>query len=405
MSWCPTTKCLATRNSPLAPAMGRAHALSGPQDAMSVPLICDFGSGSSKVGFAGAEGPLAVFPTVLGKLRHDDDDLVGLDKKVWFIGDEVQKQREKLNLVYPMSRAEVTNWDHMEKIWHHSFYQVLRVAPEQHPMLLTEPPSNSKASKERTAQVLFETFSVPALYIVNQGVLSLFSSGLTSGTTIECGEGMTHFVPIIEGCPLHLSTMQMDVAGQDITLYLMQLLSRRGNSLLGTGDREYIRDMKEKCCYVALDFDKEKAAALSVALVQKHQLPDGREIEFGPEQFLCMEALFQPDFIGRSSLGAHMIALRSISSCSPDLHRPLFRNVLLSGGTGSSPSLRARMQRELSALVSPTTNVKVSTCPCSVYSAWVGGSVLCSLSTFKDMWVTSDDYNEKGPSAVSKRSF
>ncbi|KAK1335350.1 LOW QUALITY PROTEIN: hypothetical protein QTO34_003136 [Cnephaeus nilssonii] len=128
--------------------------------------------------------------------------------------------------------------------------------------------------------------------------------------------------------------------------------------------------MKEKCCYVALDFDKEKAAALSVSLVQKHQLPDGREVEFGPEQFLCMEALFQPDFIGKNSLGAHMIALRSISSCSPDLQRPLFRNVLLSGGTGSSPSLRARMQRELSALVSPTTNVKVLPAAAGLPQAW-----------------------------------
>ncbi|XP_036272501.2 actin-like [Pipistrellus kuhlii] len=380
---------------------------------MGTPLICDFGSGSSKVGFSGAEEPLAVFPTVLGKLRCDDavsdsgifQDPVGLDKKVWFIGDEVQKQRGRLNLAYPVSRGEVTNWEHMEKIWHHTFYQVLRVAPEQHPMLLTDLPSNSKANKERMAQVLFETFSMPALYIVNQGVLSLFSAGLTSGTTIECGEGMTHFVPVFEGCPLHLSTMQMDVAGQDITLYLMQLLSRRGNSLLGIGDREYIRGMKEKCCYVALDFDKEKAAALSVSLVHKHQLPDGREVEFGMEHFLCMEALFQPDFIGRNSLGAHMIALRSISSCSPALQKTLFRNVLLSGGTGSSPSLRARMQQELSALVSPTTNVKVSTCPSSVYSAWVGGSVLCSLSTFKDMWVTIEDYYEKGPSALSERSF
>ncbi|XP_036151440.1 actin-1-like [Myotis myotis] len=193
MSWCKTGNCLTIRSSALA-AVLRARALLGPQDAMSVPIICDFGSGSSKVGFAGAKVPLAIFPTVLGKFRHLEDvsdsrrpawvlgDLmVGLDKKVWFIGDEVQEQRKKLNLVYPLSRATVTNWDHMEKIWHHTFYQVLRAAPEQHPLLLTEPPSNPKASKERTAQILFETFNVPALYLVNQGVLSLFSSGLTSG--------------------------------------------------------------------------------------------------------------------------------------------------------------------------------------------------------------------------------
>ncbi|EPQ03336.1 Actin [Myotis brandtii] len=179
------------------------------------------------------------------------------------------------------------------------------------------------------------------------------------GTIIESGDGMTHFVPIVEGYPLRQSTMQMEVAGQDITLYLMQLLSQKGNSLLGTGDREYIRDLKEKCCYVALDFDKEKAAAPSLTRAWRHQLPDGREIDLGQEMFLCMEALFQPDLIGRNSLGAHMTAFRSVSSCSPSQQRALFGSVLLSGGTGSSPSLRARMQRELSALVSPTTKVKV----------------------------------------------
>ncbi|XP_036151584.1 actin, alpha cardiac muscle-like [Myotis myotis] len=216
---------------------------------------------------------------------------------------------------------------------------------------------------------------------------------------------MTHFVPIIEGYPLRQSTMQMEVAGQDITLYLMQLLSQKGTSLVGTGDREYIRDLKEKCCYVALNFDKEKAAAPLLTRAWTHQLPDGREIDLGQEMFLCMEVLFQPDLIGRHSLGAHMLAFRSVSSCSANQQRALFGSVLLSGGTGSSPSLRARMQRELSALVSPRTKVKVSTCPCSVYSAWMGGSVLCSLSTFKDMWVSSDDYKEEGPSAISRKSF
>ncbi|XP_054426654.1 actin [Pteronotus mesoamericanus] len=201
---------------------------------MNVPLVCDYGSGFSKVGFAGTEAPLAVFPTILGKLRHDDP-LVGLDEEDWFMGDEAQSRREKLNLLRPISRATVPNWDNMEKIWHHSFYQVLRAAPEQHPLMLTEPPLNAMSSKEKMLEILFETFNVPALYLANQGVLSLYASGLTSGTAIESGEGVTYFVPITNGCPLRQSTGKMDVAGQDITLYLLQLLSAKGASLVGTG--------------------------------------------------------------------------------------------------------------------------------------------------------------------------
>ncbi|XP_036717280.1 actin-1-like [Balaenoptera musculus] len=131
---------------------------------MNVPLICDCGSGVSKVGFAGTEVPLAIFPTILGKLRHDKL-LVGMEEEDWFIGNEVQKNRGKLNLKYPISRAAITNWDNMEKIWHYSFHQVLHVAPEQHSLTLTEPPLNPMSNKEKVSQILFETFSVPALYL------------------------------------------------------------------------------------------------------------------------------------------------------------------------------------------------------------------------------------------------
>ncbi|XP_034869653.1 actin-like [Mirounga leonina] len=269
---------------------------------MNVPLVCDYGSGFSKVGFSGTEAPLATFPTILGKLRHDNP-LVGMQEEDWFIGDEAQKKRGELNLQYPISRATITNWDNMEKIWHHSFYQALRIAPEQHPLMVTEPPLNTTSNKEKMSQILFETFNVPALYLANQGVLSLYASGQTSGTTIESGEGMTSFVPIIDGCPLHQSTIQMDMAGQDLTSYLLQLLTDSGHSLVSTGDWEYIRHVKEKCCYVALDFDKEKLKADSPSYAQKYQLPDGQEITLGQEKFLCPEGLFQADIMGEGKEG------------------------------------------------------------------------------------------------------
>ncbi|CAD7669935.1 unnamed protein product [Nyctereutes procyonoides] len=378
---------------------------------MNVPVVCDYGSGFSKVGFSGTEAPLAMFPTILGKLRHDNP-LVGMEEEDWFIGDEAQEKRGDLNLQYPISRATVANWDNMEKIWHHSFYQVLRIAPEQHPLMVTEPPLNTMPSKEKMSQILFETFNVPALYLANQGVLSLYASGQTSGdmfsclgTTIESGEGMTYFVPIIDGCALHQSTIQVDIAGQDLTLYLLKLLTNSGHSLVSTGDREYIRNIKEKCCYVALDFNKEKVKADCPSYAQKYQLPDGQEITLGREKFFCPEGLFQADLIGRRELGIHMKAFQSISSCNSALWKILFSHIVLSGGTGSCSGLCFRLQKEISALVSPTINVKVSTCPYSTYSAWVGGSILCSLSTFKDMWVTSKEYKDIGASIVSRRTF
>ncbi|XP_012520851.1 PREDICTED: actin, cytoskeletal 3-like [Propithecus coquereli] len=216
---------------------------------------------------------------------------------------------------------------------------------------------------------------------------------------------MTYFVPIVDGCPLHQSTFQVDVAGQDLTLYLCQLLADNEHFLVGTAGRECIRDVKEKCCYVALDFDKEKMKTDLPSCQQKYQLPDGQEITLGQERFLCPEVLFQTNLVGKNTLGIHRMAFQSVTSCRPTLWNVLFSHMLLSGGTGTCSGLCFRMQRELSGLVSPELTVKVSTCQYSAYGAWMGGSILCSLSTFKDLWVTRSEYEDMGSSIISRRSF
>ncbi|XP_053415747.1 actin [Nycticebus coucang] len=363
-----------------------------------------------------ADLPACVFQNVLEGTVEED----------YFIGGEVQKTQEKLDLQCPISRATITDWDNIEKIWHHSFYQVLHIAPEQHPLMVTEPPLNATSNREKATEILFDNFNVPALYLANQAVLSMYASGQISGTTIESGEGMTYFVPVMDGCSLNQSTLQVDIAGQDLTLYLSQLLSDNGNIFVSTGkcsgpddddmdndddsvdddsDLDYIRNVKEKCCYVALDFNMEKMKTDLPSCQQQYQLPDGQEITLGQERFFCPEVLFQPDLIGRSTLGIHMLAFQSAASCESAFHKALFGNMLLLGGTASFSGLQSRMQKELLGLVSPTFTLKVSICPYSIYGTWVGGSILGSLSTFQDVWITRNEYEEVGSSIISRRSF
>ncbi|XP_032747226.1 actin-like isoform X2 [Rattus rattus] len=380
----------------------------------NTPIICDYGSGFSKVGFAGTQVPLAVFPTILGKMKNAGLScpacvfqtlLEGLEEEDWFIGAEVQNNRPKLNIHYPIFRGAITNWDNVQKVWHYSFYHYLRIAPEQHPILVTDPPLVTKEARSKMTQILFETFNFPALYLANQGVLSLYASGRTSGTIIESGDGMTYFVPIANGYPLHLSTAKVDTAGQDLTMYLMKLLSDNGNMLETTVDLEHVRDLKEKCCYVALDYDMEMSKTSEPSFLKKFTLPDGKEISVGQETFMCPEVLFNPSLVGKNYPGIDMQAQQSITSCDKSHWKNLFGYIILSGGTSTCSGLRFRLQREIAKLVSPELSVKVVTSPYAKYGAWVGASILCSLPMFKDMWITNHEYLEIGPSVICRRTF
>ncbi|EHH16616.1 hypothetical protein EGK_11923, partial [Macaca mulatta] len=305
---------------------------------------------------------------------------------------------------YPVERGLITSWDDMEIMWKHIYDYNLKLKPCDGPVLITEPALNPLANRQQIVEVFFEHLGVPAFYMSIQAVLALFAAGFTTGLVLDSGAGVTQSVPIFEGYCLPHGVQQLDLAGLDLTNYLMVLMKNHGIMLLSASDRKIVEDIKETFCYVAMNYEEEMAKKPD-CLEKVYQLPDGQVVRLHDQLFSCPEALFSPCCMNLEAPGIDKICLSSIMKCDTGLRNSFFSNIILAGGSTSFPGLDKRLVKDIAKMAPANTAVQVIAPPERKISVWMGGSILASLSAFQDMWITAAEFKEVGPNIVHQRCF
>lgn len=402
------------------------------------PCVIDNGTGYSKMGYAGNIHPNFIVPSLISVAaegKTSSSDVADLD---FFIGAEATQKRENYNVDYPIRHGIVSNWDNMERYWQRCIYQYLRVDPEEHIIMLTEPPMNTPENREYTAEIMFETFNVPAMYIAVQAVLALYASIYANpgdrkgkdakrmtGTVIDSGDGATHIIPVVDGYVIGSRIKHIPLAGRDVTDFIVQMLRDRGENLPANQALDVARTIKEKWCYICKDVAKEYQKYDSDNT--KFQLYEGKDlrtkkpftIDVGYERFLGPEVFFSPEiYSAQHATPLPTLVDDVILKCPMDCRRPLFEYITLSGGSTMFKHFTKRLELEIKRRVKGRAKkqfervgvqgkkikVKVISHDFQRFAVWFGGSIMAIQPGFINMCHTRERYNEVGPSVARQNA-
>jgi len=381
-------------------------------------IVCDNGTGFVKVGYAGANFPAHIFPSMVGRpLLRAEEKIDNVELKDIMVGDKAAALRSHLDIKYPLDNGIIRNWEDMMHLYDYTFDEKLKCNPGDCRIMLTEAPLNPKKNREKMVEVMFEKYGFKSAYISIQAVLVLYAQGLLTGVVVDSGDGVSHVIPVYEGFALPHLTKRLDVAGRDVTKYLIKLLQLRGYYFNRTADFETVRQIKEKFCYVGLDVNQERKLALeTTVLVEPYELPDGRVVRIGAERFEAPEVLFQPGLIDIDSPGLSDQLFQCIQKADIDIRTELYNHIVLSGGTSMYPGLPSRLEKDIRDMYldqvlkgNPATmhkfKVRIEDPPRRKHMVFLGGAVLADVMKDKDaFWMNKTDYNEVGLGVLQKCS-
>lgn len=380
-------------------------------------IVCDNGTGFVKCGFANSNFPHSIFPCMVGRpVLRFEEKIGNVQIKDIMVGDEASRLRNMLQITYPLDNGIVRNWDDMLHVWDYTFNEKLKVNPRECKIMLTEAPQNPLKNRQQMIETMFEKYGFLSTYISIQAVLVLYAQGLLTGVVVDSGDGVTHIVPVYEGYALPFLTKRLDVAGRDITRYLIKLLLLRGYAFNRTADFETVRQIKEKLCYVGHDLNIERRLALeTTVLVEKYELPDGRVIKVGAERYEAPEALFQPGLIDAGDGGGvSELLFDVIQKADIDIRPDFYNHIVLSGGSSMYPGLPSRLERDIRRLYLERVlkgdesrlekfKCRIEDPPRRKHMVFLGGAVLAGIMKDKDsFWMNKNEWQEEGVRILRK---
>ncbi|KAK0614509.1 actin family [Immersiella caudata] len=346
---------------------------------------------TTKFGFGGDPEP-AELSSVVGRWKYMPMCLLGSTIRDSYVGDEMHGQEGHLKYSYPISGNHVTSWDDVEILWRHIFRSKLKIDPEEHPLLVTAPEvGRTERDNYKLATILFETYEVPRAFVASPSALSLLGFGRSTGLVIDSGHGQTTCVPIYNGFPLPHAAQSLPLGGREIASNLGALLPPWAPK----PDEVALMDIKEKFCRIELDpyrgVDEKSLEA------GKYTLPDGKAISIELEAFLAPEPLFAP------FLGLPATVQRVIAAADASLKEELWGNIVLTGGNTAMPGFCERLSQDLELLTPSGIKKQIGGFRDPKTAAWRGGSMLSSLSTFRDMCIPYNEYDEYGPVLLRRK--
>lgn len=360
-------------------------------------IIIDLGSGVIKSGFSGEDGPRNIFNSIVG-IPKMAGLKVGMEQKERFVGDEAIENLEFMNYFPPIKRGEVADWDKFETLMHYLLYNQMEVVPEEMSVLITESPLSSKENRAKVAEMLFEKFNVEKCHMANSSMLGLFAYGKSSGIVVDSGFNVTSTVPLYEGFPLQYASKKINLGGEDISLNLLESIKDKVEpSYKLIKGRLLADDIKEHKGYISIDNEEHEEEKQEE---NPYKLPDGKELKLGNEIFKTCDILFNPPEDSKDLMSVSKMVAESLSNCDDDVRSDINESICLIGGTTLMKNFPEKLKNELSDN-KDFGNFNLSFSPERQFSSWVGGSIMSSLDNFHYMWVTKEEYDEKGKTLVS----